>query len=213
MNRATSLVSLLPVGPGVARAWRKRGEPPRDHLLSAAMGRRATSSARCIHCRMLEHLCVCALVPDLDLETRVMIVMHRREWSKSTATAPLARLALRNCEIRLRGQRDDPGSQRGERLVSCDIPTEQRQTLLLFPTPGAVMLTRELVAADPRPVMLVVPDGSWRQAAKITQREPVLAGLPRVVLPDTGADVRGVVVCDGTVTWLSSEQPSRAGSA
>ena len=47
-------------------------------------------------------------------------------------------------------------------------------------------LPLELIAESPEPITLVVPDGSWRQAAKSTQREPTLKSLPRVTLPDMG---------------------------
>ena len=50
----------------------------------------------------------------------------------------------------------------------------------------AIGLTPKMVAEDPRPITLVVPDGSWRQAAKSAQREPVLNNLPRIILPDMG---------------------------
>ncbi len=125
---------------------------------------------------MLIELCVCPLIPDLDLATRVAIVTHRREWRKTTATAPLARLALRNCEVRVRGHRDHPFDAR-------DLAVVEWQALLLFPGEDAALLTPERVAADSRPVLLVVPDGSWRQATRIARRDPVLAGLPRVRLP------------------------------
>jgi len=105
--------------------------------------------------------------------------MHHREWKKPTATAPLFALAAPNAEIRLRGRPDQPFDASG-------IVSPQRRTLLLYPSDGAAVLTPELIAQDPRPITLVVPDGSWRQAAKATQREPVLENLPRVVLPDMG---------------------------
>ncbi|MBT6434631.1 MAG: DTW domain-containing protein [Deltaproteobacteria bacterium] len=143
------------------------------------MGTRSKRSDRCPACRMHVADCLCALIPKLDLETRVIVVMHHREWSKPTATAPLFSLAAPNSEIRLRGRQDQPFSSEG-------IVTHERRTLLLYPSDDAEILTPELVKQDPRPVTLVVPDGSWRQAAKSTQREPVLKGLSRVTLPDMG---------------------------
>ena len=76
----------------------------------------------------------------------------------------LAKLALRNCEIRQRGRRDRP-------LRVCDLQADQWQTLLLFPAADAVTLTPRLVAADPRPVMHTAPplapaDPAWRRAHK-----------------------------------------------
>ena len=45
------------------------------------------------------------------------------------------------------------------------------------------MLTPEFVAALPTPPALVVPDGNWRQASRMTKRLPLLAGATKVFLP------------------------------
>ncbi|MBW1879928.1 MAG: DTW domain-containing protein [Deltaproteobacteria bacterium] len=140
------------------------------------MGSRSKMSVRCRHCRMQIARCICDLVPTLDIETRVVVVMHKREWAKTTATAHLAALAIPSCEIRLRGRVDEP-------LAIEDLLAEDRQSLLLYPSENATPLCRALVEADPRPVTLVVPDGSWRQAAKAARREAVLSALPQVSLP------------------------------
>jgi DTW domain-containing protein YfiP len=120
--------------------------------------------------------CVCALIVPLATATRVVVVMHRREWAKTTATAHLAALALPQCEIRVRGEQGEP-------VQTADLLDPARRSLLLFPSEDAATLTPAFVAADPRPVTLIVPDGSWGQAAKVHKREPALAAVPRVVLP------------------------------
>jgi DTW domain-containing protein YfiP len=123
--------------------------------------------------------CLCALIPKLTIQTRVIVVMHHREWNKPTSTARLFALASPSCEIRLRGRKDVP-------FDSTGIVTPERRILLLQPREGAEILDQSLLARDPRPVTLVVPDGSWRQADKISAREPVLQSLPAVALPDMG---------------------------
>ena len=105
--------------------------------------------------------------------------MHHREWSKPTASAALFTQASPASEIRLRGRKDAPFDATG-------IVTAKRRTLLLYPSDDAQVLSSAFLAQDPRPITLVVPDGSWRQAAKSTVREPVLQELPRVILPDMG---------------------------
>jgi DTW domain-containing protein len=122
-------------------------------------------------------LCVCDLVPVLPTATRLIVVMHRREWTKTTATAHLLAMALPSGELRVRGHRDAPLEPEG-------LVDPERRTLLLFPSDDSVELSPALMAADPRPVTLVVPDGSWRQASKMPRREPLLRDLPRVRLPD-----------------------------
>ncbi len=143
------------------------------------MGTRSKRAQRCGACRMHIDDCVCALIPRLELKTRIVVVMHHREWKKTTATAPLFALTTPNCEIRLRGQKDAP-------LDTSGIVVPERRALLLYPGENATLLSPDLIAQDSRPITLVVPDGSWRQAAKSAQREPAFADLDQVVLPDMG---------------------------
>lgn len=113
------------------------------------------------------------------LSTRIVILMHHREVDRTTSTARLAMLALPGCETRVRGLRDAPLSTEG--LLPPD-----RQPLLLFPTPDAVELTPGFAAGITRPVTLIVPDGTWGQAAKVAKREPTLRPVPRVKVTPTG---------------------------
>ena len=46
-----------------------------------------------------------------------------------------------------------------------------------------------MVDEDPRPVTLVVPDGSWTQARRVVRREPILSQA-RHVVPPAGAKTR-----------------------
>lgn len=114
--------------------------------------------------------------------TRLALILHQREWKKSTNTGRLALLALDNACHLLRGQPETPLD-----LAALDDPA--RRLLLLFPREDAVPLTPALVAEDPRPVTLVVPDGNWSQARRVVRREPLLASTP-AVLPPPGPPTR-----------------------
>jgi DTW domain-containing protein YfiP len=129
---------------------------------------------------MMERLCVCANVQEArqelaDLRTRVVVIMHYREWFSTTSTAQLAAAALPDCTIRLRGLH-------GQSLQTDDLITADRQSLLLFPSHDAVELTPELVEKLDRAAMLLVLDGSWSQARRSNLREPALSGVPRIKL-------------------------------
>jgi DTW domain-containing protein YfiP len=102
-----------------------------------------------------------------------VLVIHRYEDRKPTNTGRLAAECLVNSEIVLRGHEDMP---------SAPIAWgEAAQPLLLFPHEDAVPLSD--YAASPRPVTLIVPDGTWRQASKVRKRVPGLDGVPCVTLP------------------------------
>jgi DTW domain-containing protein YfiP len=135
------------------------------------MSRRDNAGARCQRCRLHDSLCLCGLIPRLDTRTRLVLVIHRREDRKPTNTGRLATECLPNSEVIVRGDAEShPASP------AAWSPTAQ--PLLLFPDRDAVPLAR--FAGSPRPVTLVVPDGTWRQASKVRQRIPWLRDVPSV---------------------------------
>lgn len=141
------------------------------------MGTRSKRSERCPQCRLHTHLCICSAAPRFELATRLILVMHRREWTKPTATGPLALAVLANSELRIQGHQEKP-------LDFRDLDSPERRTLLLYPGEEAPVLSRDFLSLDPRPVNLVVPDGNWRQAARMGKRLPGLEHAAMVRLPE-----------------------------
>ncbi len=125
---------------------------------------------------MREVLCICELIPVIPLKTRLTLLMHWREVKSTSNTGRIATLALPNSEMRVRG-----GIQQTQ-LDTDGLLRDHLQPLILFPAPGARELTPELVRSFDRPIHLIVPDGTWRQARKVVTREPVFAGVPCVML-------------------------------
>jgi DTW domain-containing protein len=149
------------------------------------MGTRSKRSERCPQCRLHTLLCICSAIPRHDLVTRLILVMHRREWKKPTATGPLALAVLANSELRIQGNREEP-------LNFRDLDRAERRTLLLYPGEGAPVLSRSLLSGDPRSVNLVVTDGSWRQASRMGRRLPGLEHATMVRLPEGAETAWGV---------------------
>jgi len=134
------------------------------------------SAGQCERCRFFKPLCVCAELPRHKLDTRIVVIMHFREQILTTNTARLAGLIFPNSEIRVRGGRIPP-------LRYEDVVPAGYTPALLFPAEDAVELTPEVAARLPRPLALIVPDGSWRQARKVHGRETALRDVPRFKLP------------------------------
>ncbi|MBC8651012.1 DTW domain-containing protein [Pseudomonas sp. MTM4] len=125
---------------------------------------------RCTRCQRPLKQCLCALIPSLVSETEVLILQHPSETGHALNTARLAALGLTSAELRV-GERFD------------DLPVnDSRESYLLFPGDDAVSLAQ--LAAEDRPLRLVVPDGTWRKARKLLHLNPALASLPRVALPE-----------------------------
>ncbi|WP_445672114.1 tRNA-uridine aminocarboxypropyltransferase [Pseudomonas inefficax] len=127
---------------------------------------------RCERCqRPLDH-CLCPLIPALDSRTRVILLQHPSETSHALNTARLAALGLNNAELRV-----------GEVFDDLDqlLATPGYRPALLFPGDDAQVLSA-YDKADAKPLLLIVPDGTWRKARKLLYLNPVLEALPRVTL-------------------------------
>jgi DTW domain-containing protein YfiP len=128
---------------------------------------------RCERCLRPAAHCLCALIPQLDSRTRVLLLQHPSEVNHALNTARLAALGLVNAQLRV-----------GEVFEDLHDLLHQPgyQARLLFPGEDAQFLTP--ASADDTPTLLVVPDGTWRKARKLLHLNPLLAALPRVTLSD-----------------------------
>ncbi|VVO05468.1 tRNA-uridine aminocarboxypropyltransferase [Pseudomonas fluorescens] len=131
------------------------------------------SRSHCARCLRPETHCLCRLIPQLDSRTRVLLLQHPSEVNHALNTARLAALGLTNAELIV-----------GE--VFEDLPgllnQPGYQARLLFPGEGAQPL--QAYTSVDRPMLLVVPDGTWRKARKLLHLNPLLAALPRVTLAE-----------------------------
>ena len=133
-----------------------------------------TSRLHCLRCTRPQNHCLCALIPYLDSRTRILLLQHSSEVKHPLNTARLAMLGLRNATL-LVGETFD--------TLPILLAQEHYQACLLFPGETAQQLVQNHTHNDAKPLLLVVPDGTWRKARKILHMNPVLATLPRVTLP------------------------------
>ncbi|MBC3254016.1 DTW domain-containing protein [Pseudomonas paralactis] len=133
------------------------------------------SRPQCPHCLRPTTHCLCALIPTLDSRTRVLLLQHPSEVGHALNTARLAALGLKNAQLVVGEVFDD--------LATLLSPPGYRARLL-FPADEAQPL-QAYIPGD-QPLLLVVPDGTWRKARKLLHLNPLLAALPRVTLADGG---------------------------
>ncbi len=129
----------------------------------------------CPRCQRPESHCLCPLIPHLASRTRVLLLQHPSEVNHALNTARLAALGLANAELRV--------GERFTDLAETFADTRYR-ACLLFPGEDARSVAEVTGDDDPRPLLLVVPDGTWRKARKLLYLNPELEALPRVTLPD-----------------------------
>ncbi len=124
---------------------------------------------------MHRSLCICGLLPRLETRTRVVLVVHQLEANKPTNTGLLAARCLANSSVVYRGRGPD-----GADAAPFGAKPGGNQ-LMLYPHPSATPLAAWRGRTEP--IVLLVPDGTWRQAARTRARlAPDAGDVPCVSL-------------------------------
>ena len=133
---------------------------------------------RCPRCLYRRELCLCpalAAIGPITTQTRVVILRHYSERSRSSNTGRLAHLAL-------------PAS------TLIDIGAPERVQVDPELGPGTWLVYPEgaphTVAPSPPPRALVFLDATWQQARRMRRRLPYLRGLPPLALAPIPAPAR-----------------------
>jgi DTW domain-containing protein len=127
---------------------------------------------RCPRCALHESACACALLPQLPIQTRFVVIRHAREAHKSSNTARWAALLLPSVELRSWWGRPDAGQ-----LGDAGRPGDW----LLFPLEESA--SNPAPVALPPPQRVVVLDGTWRQVRRMLRALPALQAVPRLSVP------------------------------
>lgn len=125
---------------------------------------------------------MCAHAPHLSIATRLFVIIHSKEWRKTTNTGHLAGLAIQGSVLRRHGLLYQTVSSEG-------IDASSPSTLVLYPGRGAEPLTPTSIAALKRPITLLVPDGNWNQTQHMMRGVPMLSQARPVRLPGPTLDI------------------------
>ena len=139
--------------------------------------RRGSNVRRCPRCKINQQHCFCAFIRPLQIASTVSLIVHVRELKLTSNTAHFVKEMLpQNAHFDVRGHVE--GALDMQMIV--DRPG---RPLFLFPNEAAQTLDQAFVAEHPGPYHLIVPDGSWNQARKVHNREPLMNQIPTVKLP------------------------------
>ncbi len=123
----------------------------------------------CNTCLRPLKVCYCHTIETIKNAWPVHILQHNTEINKAVATARIAALSLRHCELILADnvQRD---SMLHSRLL-------QLKPLLIYPGEDSVDVT-DINAEHIRPLLFI--DGTWRKTRRMLHESPLLSSLPKV---------------------------------
>lgn len=134
--------------------------------------RRSSRDKRCPQCKIQFNSCFCDKVKVLQCSTKLSAIIHQKEKFLPSNTVNLLKRNFPHLETYTRGAPD------GE---SCHFEvSKDHYPLFLFPDENAVALTPEFISRIHRPIQLIIPDGTWRQARKIHRRMPSMQSVQTI---------------------------------
>lgn len=164
--------------------------------------------ARCERCRRPAALCLCAHLASVESRTHVLILQYPDESRHALNTARLAALGLPNSQLWVGEYFPDlpnlieqsarvfllfPGADAIEPKPLNELEANDSRGALCVEhvsqlhgtdaaEAGCSPTGTDSLKGPGNPVVLIVPDGTWRKARKILHLNPVLQTLPRLTL-------------------------------
>lgn len=138
------------------------------------------NTPHCPICLLPPGYCGCDLVRPLPSPVRLILLTHSQELDSPTNTGRLVQLTLPESRI-VHWQRTQPDPQLLRALSdTAFLP------MLLFPPDRDDLQSRPVIEANPsilprNPLVLMI-DGTWKQARKILRQSPYLDHIPLVTL-------------------------------
>jgi DTW domain-containing protein YfiP len=125
-------------------------------------------SGRCAHCFFRFEVCLCDQIPCVSTSASFTVLRHYSDANSPTNTTRLARLAMPELVVHDYGHLDLPP------FDPSWLP--EGRLWLLFPPDDEHPPPAE---DAPPPDGVIVLDGSWRHARRMSRRHAVLQALPR----------------------------------
>lgn len=126
----------------------------------------------CSNCTFRIDRCVCAQILPINNHPFVLIIRHYKESLRGSNTARILGLGLQHCQI-----------------IDYSHPTiafpdlDLEGAALLFPIDyGDATQSNQIYRDANPPKKIIIVDGTWRQANRMTKRIPGLLKLPRIAI-------------------------------
>lgn len=134
----------------------------------------------CPRCALPLPACLCRWITPTANRMALLVLQHPQEATQAKGSVRLLRLSLAHCHCVV-GEQFDPAAL-ATLLQAAPAPGQEAspQPVLLYPAGD-----QGPAAPQPGPGHgpLVLLDGTWRQARRLLQANPLLQALPRWALP------------------------------
>ncbi|QXO19313.1 MULTISPECIES: tRNA-uridine aminocarboxypropyltransferase [Vibrio] len=145
---------------------------------------RGSRIRRCPFCHVAEAHCLCPHQPDVETGVAVMLIVSENEVFKPSNTGRLIADTIKETYV-YQWHRTEPDEKMLALLTHPDY-----YPVLVFPAQDEADKPRVLddvtATINGRKPLLILIDGSWREAKRIFRKSPYLASLPLVSIePET----------------------------
>lgn len=151
--------------------------PPRKPFIT-----RGANVKRCESCRLPLAACICEFKSSVEAKVEFVVLMHRYETYKPTNTGRLIADSIAQTHVIEWQGRKEPGEQLA-RLLSDNTYFP----VIVFPPSDDYldrMTSSSVVIADGRKPLLILLDGTWRQARRMFRHSDYLQHLPVISLDE-----------------------------
>ncbi len=126
--------------------------------------------------------CICSLLPSLDSDHRLMLLMHPNELTRDTNTGKLLQQCRLNVEQAI-WDRKHPPQTLVERLADTRL-----YPVLLFPAEDSLTLAQvtKLSQQQNKQPLFIILDATWQEARKMINKSRWLEGIPMMGISTKG---------------------------
>ncbi|WP_065430388.1 tRNA-uridine aminocarboxypropyltransferase [Vibrio scophthalmi] len=149
----------------------------RQAVATRVFNARGSKVVRCDYCQVATKYCVCAYQPDIDTDVAVMLIVSESEVFKPSNTGRLILDAVKEGYV-YQWNRTEPAPD----MIAL-LQDENYQPFIVFPDEYVDVKSRlieqpaQQFCQGKKPLMILL-DGSWREARKIFRKSTYLQHLP-----------------------------------
>lgn len=145
---------------------------------------RGAKVERCQYCQVSLQHCLCAHQPDVESGVAVLLLVSDNEVFKPSNTGRLIADTVKETYV-YQWNRTEPDSE----IIQL-LQNERYQPMVIFPDSyvedqSRLLIDAEVYLVPSKTPLLILLDGSWREARRMFRKSPYLNGLPVLsVTPD-----------------------------
>ncbi|NRP52425.1 MULTISPECIES: tRNA-uridine aminocarboxypropyltransferase [unclassified Marinobacterium] len=151
--------------------------PPRKPFVT-----RGANVKRCEQCRLPITACICEYRSEVESQVEFVVLMHRYETYKPTNTGRLIADSIAKTRVIEWQGRKEPGDE-----LTALLNDPSYQPIIVFPPAEDYlerMTTPVQVQQNSAKPLLILLDGTWRQARRIFRHSDYLQHLPVISLDE-----------------------------